>query len=624
MFVMMNAARLAVGTQGVAIGDRAYQQALAYARERRQGRGAKGGDGMAPIIERPDVQRMLMTMKANVHATRGICHLTGVSLDLADHAPTEGERTAAANRAALLTPIAKAFSTDIGDETTSIGVQVHGGMGFIEETGAAQHMRDSRIAAIYEGANGIHAIDLVQRKLPLAGGEIVNQEIDGVRAIASAVANRGGAGFGATAARLAEGADALEESTRLMIDWLATDQNSALAGASQYLRLFGLTLGGACLAKSGLAAEALAAGGDRTELGRVGLARFFAEKLAVAAPDLARAIASGGAALEPYEAILAESAMTQDTLTEDIEVGREGVVMSAAFARPQKKNAITGAMYEALIEAFDEAERDPEIGALVISGKGGVFTAGNDIGDFLAVALHETGEFPAWRFVSKVAAFEKPLIAAIDGLAIGVGTTLCLHCDLVYAAPTARFQMPFVNLGLVPEAGSSLLAPQRFGRARASELLLLAEPFGADRALELGLINAVVPQSELMAHAMGKAAALAAKPRAALLATRRLMRGDPEALKAQMAAEMHAFTAALKSPRGACGVSGFSGSGAEIVTANLHALLSTPTGSFRAERLRTGPSQLAVAPHGATIDLNRSAIHSITTRRRGDNCRVCE
>ena len=154
--------------------------------------------------------------------------------------------------------------------------------------------------------------------------------------------------------------------------------------------------------------------------------------------------------------------MTQDTLTKDIEVAREGAVLSAAFTRPQKKNAITGAMYEALIEAFNEAERDPEIGALVMSGNGGVFTAGNDIGDFLAVALHETGEFPAWRFVSKVAAFEKPLIAAIDGLAIGVGTTLCFHCDLVYATPEARFQMPFVNLGLVPEAGSSLLAPQRW------------------------------------------------------------------------------------------------------------------------------------------------------------------
>src|SRR5271154_1129730 len=239
--------------------------------------------------------------------------------------------------------------------------------------------------------------------------------------------------------------------------------------------------------------------------------------------------------------------MTHDTLTSGIEVGREGAVMSAAFARPQKKNAITGAMYEALIKAFDTAERDPEVGALVVGGKGGVFTAGNDIGDFLAVALQETGEFQAWRFVSKVAEFEKPLIAAIDGLAIGVGTTLCFHCDLVYATPETRFQMPFVNLGLVPEAGSSLLAPQRFGRARASELLLLAEPFDAKEAHALGLVNALVPQAELIAHAMAKAAALAAKPRAALLATRRLMRGDGEAVKARMAEEMHAFAEALKS-----------------------------------------------------------------------------
>src|SRR5277367_6511690 len=219
--------------------------------------------------------------------------------------------------------------------------------------------------------------------------------------------------------------------------------------------------------------------------------------------------------------------MTQDTLTRDIEVAREGAVMSAAFARPQKKNAITGAMYEALIEAFDTAERDPDVCALVISGNGGVFTAGNDIGDFLAVALHETGEFPAWRFVSKVAEFEKPLIAAIDGLAIGVGTTLCFHCDLVYAAPTARFQMPFVNLGLVPEAGASLLAPQRFGYARAAEFILLGEAFDADVAHELGLVNAILDPGELYAHALAKAQALAGKPRDALLATRRLLRGDP-------------------------------------------------------------------------------------------------
>jgi enoyl-CoA hydratase/carnithine racemase len=235
-------------------------------------------------------------------------------------------------------------------------------------------------------------------------------------------------------------------------------------------------------------------------------------------------------------------------MTEDVEVVREGAILSAAFARPQKKNAITGAMYEALIEAFEAAERDSDVGALVLSGKDGVFTAGNDIADFLAVAARGPSDFPAWRFVSKLAEFEKPLIAAVDGLAIGVGTTLCFHCDLVYAAPAARFQMPFVNLGLVPEAGSSLLAPQRFGRAKAAEFLLLADPFGAEEALQLGLVNAVLPQGELLAHAKSKAAELAAKPRAALLATRRLMRGDPEALKARMAEEMHAFSAALKSP----------------------------------------------------------------------------
>jgi acyl-CoA dehydrogenase len=307
MFVMMNAARLAVGTQGVAVGERAYQQALAFARERRQGRGPKGGEAMAPIIEHPDVQRMLMTMKASVQAARGVCHLTAASLDLASHGRTAEARAAAANRAALLTPIAKAFSSDVGDEAASLGVQVHGGMGFIEETGAAQHMRDSRIASIYEGANGVQAIDLVQRKLPLAGGETVRSEIEGIRAVAKAVSGSGER-FGETAARLLEAADALAESTRHMHEWLQNDEQSALAGASQYLRLFGLTLGGACLAKAGLVAEALAADGQENELARVDLARFFAEKLLPVAPGIARAIASGAAPLRPYEAILADSA----------------------------------------------------------------------------------------------------------------------------------------------------------------------------------------------------------------------------------------------------------------------------------------------------------------------------
>jgi acyl-CoA dehydrogenase len=306
MFVMMNAARLAVGTQGVAVGERAYQQALAFARERRQGRGPKGGDGMAPIIEHADVQRMLMTMKASIQAARGVCHLTAASLDLASHARAPEARASGADRAALLTPIAKAFSTDIGDEATTLGVQIHGGMGFIEETGAAQLMRDSRITSIYEGANGVQAIDLVQRKLPLAGGETVRREISWIRDVTRAVAENGGDGFGGTAGPLSEAVDALEQATQDMQRWLESDLQSALAGASPYLRLFGLTLGGACLAKAGLAAEALAASGNPSELGRVGLARFFAEKLLPVAPGIARAIASGAAPLEAHEAVLAE------------------------------------------------------------------------------------------------------------------------------------------------------------------------------------------------------------------------------------------------------------------------------------------------------------------------------
>jgi acyl-CoA dehydrogenase len=306
MFVMMNSARLGVGLQGVAIGERAYQHALAYARDRKQGRAGRGGDGMSPILEHPDVHRMLLTMKSYVQAARGICHLTGVAIDRSFHAATPEERAAAGERAALLTPIAKAFSTDIGDEVASLGVQVHGGMGYIEETGAAQFMRDARIAAIYEGTNGVQAIDLVLRKLPLSGGATAAREIAGIRAVIADVAARGGAAFGATAPRLGEAADALESATAYMRDALASDSGEALAGATSYLRLFGLALGGACLARAGLAEQAQA--GAESSLGRVALARFFAEKLATAAPGLARTVLSGGAALKSYEAALREFA----------------------------------------------------------------------------------------------------------------------------------------------------------------------------------------------------------------------------------------------------------------------------------------------------------------------------
>jgi len=291
MFVMMNSARLGVGLQGVAIGERAYQHALAYARERKQGR-AGAAPGMSPIIEHPDVQRMLLTMKSSVQAARGICQLTGVAIDLSRHAPTREARDAAAERAALLTPVAKAWSTDVGDEAATLGVQVHGGMGYVEETGAAQFLRDSRIASIYEGTNGVQAIDLVTRKVPLSGGAAVAREIAFVRAIAAQAEGR--ADFGASAARLTKAADALERATAFVLK----DQAAALAGAYAYLKLFGLTLGGACLVKAGLAGDA----------GRVALARFFAETLAVAAPGLAEVVGSAAGALAGAEAALKEVA----------------------------------------------------------------------------------------------------------------------------------------------------------------------------------------------------------------------------------------------------------------------------------------------------------------------------
>ncbi|MEO8113711.1 MAG: acyl-CoA dehydrogenase family protein, partial [Phenylobacterium sp.] len=175
MFVMMNAARLQVGVQGVAIAERAFQQALEFSQERRQGKAAWSADYPAAIYDHPDVRRTLMLMKAKIEAARGICFATAILADRARLAPTDGERAAARARQELLTPIAKGWSSDMGVEVASLGVQVHGGMGFIEETGAAQHYRDARIAPIYEGTNGIQAIDLVGRKVRMADGAVMRE-----------------------------------------------------------------------------------------------------------------------------------------------------------------------------------------------------------------------------------------------------------------------------------------------------------------------------------------------------------------------------------------------------------------------------------------------------------------
>ena len=222
-------------------------------------------------------------------------------------------------------------------------------------------------------------------------------------------------------------------------------------------------------------------------------------------------------------------------------------VLELRFNRPDKKNAILGAMYDALTAALHDAAARPEVRAVLIGAEGDAFTAGNDIRDFLAMQ-GGLGDAPPARFIHAIATCPKPLVAAVQGPAVGVGTTLLLHCDLVYASPAATFSVPFVNLGLVPEAGSSLLLPARIGHARAAALLMLGEVMDADAALQSGLLTGIVPADALQAHAHGKARALAGKPAAALAATRALMRGDPAALHDRMRAEASAFTTALASP----------------------------------------------------------------------------
>ncbi len=309
MFTMMNSARLNVGIQGVAIAERAYQGALSYAKERRQGRAAGGdGSGMSPIVAHADVQRMLLTMKASTAAARCICHLTAAQIDRSRHAADPGERARADARASLLTPVAKAFSTDVGIEVASIGIQVHGGMGYIEETGAAQHLRDARIAAIYEGTNGIQAIDLVTRKLPLDGGATVRAEIAALRAILRRVSAKGVIALGGTASRLRDAIESLDRSTSFMLRVLAgNDPVPALAGATPYLRLFSLASGCALLAEAALRSATPIPGCDDDPglPARIALCRFFAENLATAAGGLEATVVAGGGFVEDAPLALA-------------------------------------------------------------------------------------------------------------------------------------------------------------------------------------------------------------------------------------------------------------------------------------------------------------------------------
>ncbi len=231
-----------------------------------------------------------------------------------------------------------------------------------------------------------------------------------------------------------------------------------------------------------------------------------------------------------------------------VAVTREAARLTLALARPEKKNALTNAMYTALHEALEAAAEDATVGVVVLTGAPGVFTAGNDLGDFMANP--PSGEnSPVFRLLRALVNFPKPIVAAVDGPAVGIGTTALLHCDFVVATPTTRFQMPFVKLGLVPEGGSSLLLPQLAGLQRASEHLLLGEPFDAAEAKAMGLVNRIVPADELLTTANQFADAFAARPREAIRLAKALLRDRQRAeLLETLGKEGAVFVERLSSP----------------------------------------------------------------------------
>lgn len=233
--------------------------------------------------------------------------------------------------------------------------------------------------------------------------------------------------------------------------------------------------------------------------------------------------------------------------TTPVTITLEAGVLSIVMNRPEKKNALTHAMYAAMADALDRAESDAAIRVSLITGSGDAFTAGNDLGDFMSAAP-QGGDAPVFRFLRAISSARKPVVAAVNGLAVGVGTTMLLHCDLVYAARSATFTAPFVNLALVPEAASSLLLPQRIGHAKAAELFLLGAKLDAAQAEAAGLVAAVFDDATLLTEATTRAKALAAKAPNAVRMTKELMKRQPEPVDARMAEEARYFGAQLASP----------------------------------------------------------------------------
>ncbi|MEI7703125.1 MAG: enoyl-CoA hydratase-related protein [Deltaproteobacteria bacterium] len=247
-------------------------------------------------------------------------------------------------------------------------------------------------------------------------------------------------------------------------------------------------------------------------------------------------------------------------MTENVRTSTADRVAEIEIHRPDKKNALTGEMYDAMSDAFGRADGDPEVRVIFLHGQPACFTSGNDLADFLAAgeAPGRGVGTPASRFLGVIRTAKKPVVAAVGGVAVGIGTTMLLHCELVYAAPNARFQMPFVPLGLAPEGGSSLLLPMVAGYQRAAEMLLLGRPFGAEKALAAGIVNEVVPEDRLIAHARDAALAVAAlAPESVRITKEWLKRPYAGALEERMAEEIRVFGERLSSPEAKAAMAAF-------------------------------------------------------------------
>jgi hypothetical protein len=296
MFVMMNAARFGVGLEGVAVSERAYQRARDYARDRIQCTdiGVRGGPKVA-IIAHPDVRRMLMSMKSQAEATRALAYVVAAAHDAAIHHPDAEMRKQNQAFVDLMIPVVKGWSTEVGTEVASTGVQVHGGMGFIEETGAAQHLRDSRISTIYEGTTGIQANDLIGRKMAREGGATLKVVIGMMRALDADLAKQGGEHFVAIRNRFNTGVDALAKAGEWIVANYGSDVRAASAGAVPFLRLFGIVAGGWQMTRAALVAQAKIDGGDSDPFfpAKIVTTRFFADHFLSQADGLASSVTDG-------------------------------------------------------------------------------------------------------------------------------------------------------------------------------------------------------------------------------------------------------------------------------------------------------------------------------------------